>query len=190
MLLEYIAIAMMIAVATLIAAVAIGLGELLGPKKRSKVKEEPYESGIVPIGPGTAEPTSPGVVVPIQDGARGSFADVAMVDPARDVTQASPVASSPATNDDVVRRLSELGAVQIDCVSLPGVAGRHLASCQVPLDPDGQLHRVFQSEGTGAAAATQRLLDDVTAWRRRMVVRAAAVPPPGQPVPSVDGTTN
>jgi NADH-quinone oxidoreductase subunit A len=53
MLLEYIAIAMMIAVATLIAAIAIGLGELLGPKKRSKVKEEPYESGIVPIGPGT-----------------------------------------------------------------------------------------------------------------------------------------
>jgi len=53
MLLEYIAIAIMIAVATLIAAIAIGLGELLGPKKRSKVKEEPYESGIVPIGPGT-----------------------------------------------------------------------------------------------------------------------------------------
>ena len=53
MLLEYIAIAMMIAVATVIAAIAIGLGELLGPKKKSKVKEEPYESGIVPFGPGT-----------------------------------------------------------------------------------------------------------------------------------------
>jgi NADH-quinone oxidoreductase subunit A len=53
MLLEYIAIAVMIAVATLIAAIAIGLGELLGPKKASKVKEEPYESGIVPFGPGT-----------------------------------------------------------------------------------------------------------------------------------------
>jgi NADH-quinone oxidoreductase subunit A len=53
MILEYLAIAMMIGVATLIAAVAIGLGELLGPKKKSKVKEEPYESGIVPFGPGT-----------------------------------------------------------------------------------------------------------------------------------------
>ncbi len=53
MLLQYIAIAVMIAVATLIAGIAIGLGELLGPKKKSKVKEEPYESGIVPIGPGT-----------------------------------------------------------------------------------------------------------------------------------------
>jgi NADH-quinone oxidoreductase subunit A len=53
MLMEYIAIAVMIAVATLIAAIAIGLGELLGPKKKSAVKDEPYESGIVPIGPGT-----------------------------------------------------------------------------------------------------------------------------------------
>jgi len=53
MLLEYIAIAVMIAVATVIAVIAIGLGELLGPKKKSKVKAEPYESGIVPFGPGT-----------------------------------------------------------------------------------------------------------------------------------------
>ena len=53
MLLEYIAIAIMIGIATLIAVIAIGLGELLGPKKKSKVKEEPYESGIVPYGPGT-----------------------------------------------------------------------------------------------------------------------------------------
>ncbi len=53
MLLEYIAIATMIFVATVIAAIAIGLGEILGPKKKSKVKDEPYESGIAPIGPGT-----------------------------------------------------------------------------------------------------------------------------------------
>ena len=53
MMLEYIAIAVMIAVATLVAAIAIGLGELIGPKKKSNVKDEPYESGIVPIGPGT-----------------------------------------------------------------------------------------------------------------------------------------
>ncbi len=52
MLLEYTAIAVMIALATVIAVIAIGLGELFGPKKKSKVKEEPYESGIAPIGPG------------------------------------------------------------------------------------------------------------------------------------------
>ena len=53
MLLEYLAIALMIALATVIAALAIGLGELFGPKKKSEVKSEPYESGIAPIGPGT-----------------------------------------------------------------------------------------------------------------------------------------
>ncbi len=53
MLLQWIAIAMLIVVATLIAAIAIGLGELLGPKRANKVKSEPYESGIAPIGPGT-----------------------------------------------------------------------------------------------------------------------------------------
>jgi NADH-quinone oxidoreductase subunit A len=53
MLFEYIAIAVMVVVATLIAGIAIGLGELLGPRKKSGVKAEPYESGIAPIGPGT-----------------------------------------------------------------------------------------------------------------------------------------
>ncbi len=53
MLLEYIAIGVMIVVATVISVIAIGLGELFGPKKKSSVKSEPYESGIAPIGPGT-----------------------------------------------------------------------------------------------------------------------------------------
>lgn len=53
MLLEYIAIAIMIVVATLIAFIAIGLGELLGPKKKSKAKDVPYESGMLPYGEGT-----------------------------------------------------------------------------------------------------------------------------------------
>lgn len=53
MLLEYIAIAVMIAVATLIALIAIGLGELFGPKKKSEAKSMPYESGMNPYGEGT-----------------------------------------------------------------------------------------------------------------------------------------
>jgi NADH-quinone oxidoreductase subunit A len=53
MLLEYIAIGVMIAVATLIAFIAIGLGELFGPKKKSEAKSMPYESGMTPIGEGT-----------------------------------------------------------------------------------------------------------------------------------------
>ena len=53
MLLEYIAIAVMIAVATLIAFIAIGLGELFGPPKNSVAKSMPYESGMNPYGEGT-----------------------------------------------------------------------------------------------------------------------------------------
>ena len=53
MLLEYIAIAVMIAVATLIAFIAIGLGELFGPRKKTDAKSMPYESGMNPYGEGT-----------------------------------------------------------------------------------------------------------------------------------------
>jgi NADH-quinone oxidoreductase subunit A len=51
--LEYIAIALMIVVSTLVALIAIGLGELFGPKKKSKAKDIPYESGMLPYGEGT-----------------------------------------------------------------------------------------------------------------------------------------
>jgi len=53
MLLEYIAIGVMIFVATLIAFIAIGMGELFGPKKKSAEKDIPYESGMNPYGEGT-----------------------------------------------------------------------------------------------------------------------------------------
>ena len=53
MLLEYIAIGVMIFVATLIAFIAIGLGELFGTKKKSAEKDMPYESGMNPYGEGT-----------------------------------------------------------------------------------------------------------------------------------------
>ena len=53
MLFEYLAIALLIALATIVGLIAIGLGELFGPKRKSSVKNEPYESGMTPIGPGT-----------------------------------------------------------------------------------------------------------------------------------------
>jgi NADH-quinone oxidoreductase subunit A len=53
MLLEYIAIAVMIGVATFIAFAAILLGGLFGPKKKSAAKDMPYESGMTPYGEGT-----------------------------------------------------------------------------------------------------------------------------------------
>jgi NADH-quinone oxidoreductase subunit A len=51
--LEYVAIALMIVIATLVALIAIGLGTIFGPKKNSEAKSMPYESGMTPYGEGT-----------------------------------------------------------------------------------------------------------------------------------------
>ena len=51
--LEYVAIAVIIVLATLIALIAIGLGYLFGPRKNTVAKNIPYESGIKPYGEGT-----------------------------------------------------------------------------------------------------------------------------------------
>ena len=51
--LDYVAIALMIVLATLVALIAIGLGTLFGPRKPSREKSMPYESGMPPIGEGT-----------------------------------------------------------------------------------------------------------------------------------------
>ena len=53
MLFEYLAIAFLVVLSTAVGLIAIGLGELFGPKRKSSVKLEPYESGMKPIGVGT-----------------------------------------------------------------------------------------------------------------------------------------
>lgn len=53
MLAQYIAIGVLIAVTTVIALIAIGLGLLFGPRNRYAKKNMPYESGMTPIGPGS-----------------------------------------------------------------------------------------------------------------------------------------
>jgi NADH-quinone oxidoreductase subunit A len=50
---EYVAIALLIVIATAVALIAIGLGTLFGPKKESAAKSMPYESGMNPYGEGT-----------------------------------------------------------------------------------------------------------------------------------------
>jgi len=52
MMLEYLPIAVMIAVATVIAVLVVALGHLFGPKRPTPVKNMPYESGMNPFGPG------------------------------------------------------------------------------------------------------------------------------------------
>jgi NADH-quinone oxidoreductase subunit A len=51
--LEYVAIALMVALSTIVALIAIGLGTIFGPKKHSEAKAMPYESGVNPYGEGT-----------------------------------------------------------------------------------------------------------------------------------------
>ena len=53
MLFEYLAIALLVVLSTLVGLIAIGLGELFGPRRKSTAKDEAYESGMRPIGPGT-----------------------------------------------------------------------------------------------------------------------------------------
>lgn len=50
---EYIPIAILLILATVIAVGVVAVGHLLGPKKPTARKSAPYESGMVPIGPGT-----------------------------------------------------------------------------------------------------------------------------------------
>lgn len=53
MLQDYLPIAILIVISTGLSVVVVILGHLFGPKRPSKRKSEPYESGMQPIGPGT-----------------------------------------------------------------------------------------------------------------------------------------
>jgi len=49
---DYLPLVVIIIVALLVALIAIGLGYLFGPRRPSQKKSMPYESGMVPYGPG------------------------------------------------------------------------------------------------------------------------------------------
>ena len=53
MLSQYVAIAILLVLTTAVAVIAITLGTLFGPKRETKRKSMPYESGMVPLGQGT-----------------------------------------------------------------------------------------------------------------------------------------
>ncbi len=50
---EYVPIAILLILATLLAFVVVALGHLFGPRRPTSRKSLPYESGMVPFGPGT-----------------------------------------------------------------------------------------------------------------------------------------
>ena len=49
---EYVPIFVLIALSTALAAIIVIIGHLFGPRRPSKRKGTPYESGMVPVGPG------------------------------------------------------------------------------------------------------------------------------------------
>lgn len=53
MLSQYVAIAILLVITTGVAVLAISLGSIFGPKRKTKRKSMPYESGMVPLGKGT-----------------------------------------------------------------------------------------------------------------------------------------
>ena len=53
MLVEYIPIAILFIIASAIAILVMTLGSIFGPQRKSFRKMSPYESGMMPIGPGT-----------------------------------------------------------------------------------------------------------------------------------------
>ncbi len=49
---EYLPIAILVVLATALALLIVILGAIFGPRRYIETKSEPYESGMVPIGPG------------------------------------------------------------------------------------------------------------------------------------------
>ena len=50
---EFLPLAVLLIVATILAAFVVVLGHLVGPRRPTRRKSLPYESGMRPIGPGT-----------------------------------------------------------------------------------------------------------------------------------------
>lgn len=81
----------------------------------------------------------------------------------------------------VESRLHALGAIAFECQPVPGTTGLFASACRVPVDPTGQLQRVFQATGNDPATATEALVSQVQAWRQRPPQPAATPLPAEQP---------
>jgi len=81
----------------------------------------------------------------------------------------------------VESRLHALGAIAFECQPVPGTIGLFASACRVPVDPTGQLQRVFQATGNDPATATEALVAQVQAWRQRPPQPSAAPLPAEQP---------
>lgn len=109
-----------------------------------------------PVGPEEPQPQQPAV---------------AAAEPAVIAPPTVPVTAAQASTE--ARALLErLGAVAIECLL---AAEGCQASCRVPVDTGGELHRVFQVTAADETTALRGLGEQVDAWSRRRAARAATV---------------
>jgi hypothetical protein len=87
------------------------------------------------------------------------------------VPGASEATDGVRESDALRARLTQIGAVGVECRPLPGSTGDHVAMCRMPVDAAGHLHRVFQVTGPDAQTAQRRLVVDVEAWLQRTASR-------------------
>lgn len=83
--------------------------------------------------------------------------------------------------EEPAARLAALGASGVDCRPFEAETGSHVASCRVPIDASGQLHRVFQAAGGSPQEAVSSLADQVEGWRDRLAARASGSDNPRGP---------
>jgi hypothetical protein len=93
------------------------------------------------------------------------------------------VATGSLEQDEDARRLESLGAEGIAChrsadqaaAGRPGTSaggGLHVASCRLPVDPAGQLHRLFSAQADSPADALRALRVQVESWKARVADRS------------------
>jgi|688.fasta_scaffold21195_7 hypothetical protein len=130
---------------------------------------------VASVDRGVADQAAPGPApeVPEATGSRRPVADQSGI--AHAVTEHSVGEQAPRSGGDpdaprrtALGRLAELGATMIDCQPPAAGGGPVIGSCRVPVEPSGQLQRLFQVSAPDATTALEALADDVSAWRRRM----------------------
>lgn len=82
-------------------------------------------------------------------------------------------AVSPGSDAVAIRqRLTDLGAFGIECQPLAGGGAGYASACRMPIDPSGELQRMFHGSGPDAASAMHSLMHQVETWKRQQAGEA------------------
>lgn len=133
---------------------------------------EPIESWVASLS--RPRPRAAPKTMPAGDHHDPLTAPVSLATDARPPVAADGPVFEPSPAPTPRETLASLGAVAIDCRSLDGVSGTHVAACRVAVDDAGQLHRVFQAAGPTPDEALAALLEAVRGWRQRLAATGSS----------------